>query len=104
MQYCFFLCFCPIHCVSKDWHLTSIHSIACPRQLHHRVEAQMSSSNVFWVSASLTTASLSLQILKKEEAIPWPGTLAIVHSYIAYKEGDSTSLQHPPGLNAYAPP
>ncbi|XP_051545750.1 PHD finger protein 21A-like isoform X6 [Myxocyprinus asiaticus] len=25
-------------------------------------------------------------ILKKEEAIPWPGTLAIVHSYIAYKE------------------
>uniref|UniRef100_A0A8D3EEF9 PHD finger protein 21A n=1 Tax=Scophthalmus maximus TaxID=52904 RepID=A0A8D3EEF9_SCOMX len=26
------------------------------------------------------------QILKKEEAIPWPGTLAIVHSYIAYKE------------------
>ncbi|XP_032895119.1 PHD finger protein 21A isoform X2 [Amblyraja radiata] len=25
------------------------------------------------------------QILKKEEAIPWPGTLAIVHSYIAYK-------------------
>jgi len=28
-----------------------------------------------------------LQILKKEEAIPWPGTLAIVHSYIAYKEG-----------------
>ncbi|CAG5958416.1 unnamed protein product [Menidia menidia] len=29
-------------------------------------------------------------ILKKEEAIPWPGTLAIVHSYIAYKEGDGT--------------
>ncbi|XP_034443024.1 PHD finger protein 21A isoform X6 [Hippoglossus hippoglossus] len=26
------------------------------------------------------------KILKKEEAIPWPGTLAIVHSYIAYKE------------------
>uniref|UniRef100_F1SI97 PHD finger protein 21A n=1 Tax=Sus scrofa TaxID=9823 RepID=F1SI97_PIG len=25
------------------------------------------------------------QMLKKEEAIPWPGTLAIVHSYIAYK-------------------
>lgn len=36
----------------------------------------------------LTTASFSPQILKKEEAIPWPGTLAIVHSYIAYKEGD----------------
>uniref|UniRef100_A0AAY5JY04 PHD-type domain-containing protein n=1 Tax=Esox lucius TaxID=8010 RepID=A0AAY5JY04_ESOLU len=27
------------------------------------------------------------QILKKEDAIQWPGTLAIVHSYIAYKEG-----------------
>lgn len=27
------------------------------------------------------------QMLKKEEAIPWPGTLAIVHSYIAYKAG-----------------
>lgn len=26
-------------------------------------------------------------MLKKEEAIPWPGTLAIVHSYIAYKAG-----------------
>uniref|UniRef100_A0A4W5PPA1 PHD finger protein 21A n=1 Tax=Hucho hucho TaxID=62062 RepID=A0A4W5PPA1_9TELE len=25
-------------------------------------------------------------ILKKEDAIQWPGTLAIVHSYIAYKE------------------
>lgn len=36
----------------------------------------------------MTTPSFSLQILKKEEAIPWPGTLAIVHSYIAYKEGD----------------
>lgn len=37
----------------------------------------------------MTIPSVSLQILKKEEAIPWPGTLAIVHSYIAYKEGDS---------------
>lgn len=27
------------------------------------------------------------QIMEKEEAIPWPGTLAIVHSYIAYKAG-----------------
>ncbi|XP_064168390.1 PHD finger protein 21A-like isoform X2 [Anguilla rostrata] len=25
------------------------------------------------------------QIVKKEEVVPWPGTLAIVHSYIAYK-------------------
>lgn len=30
---------------------------------------------------------ISFQMLKKEEAIPWPGTLAIVHSYIAYKAG-----------------
>lgn len=45
----------------------------------------------------MTTQSLSLQILKKEEAIPWPGTLAIVHSYIAYKEGDDrlfSTLKH----------
>lgn len=40
----------------------------------------------------MTTLSFSLQILKKEEAIPWPGTLAIVHSYIAYKEGDVRRL------------
>lgn len=45
-------------------------------------------------SASISTVRFSRQILKKEEAIPWPGTLAIVHSYIAYKEGDS----EPPGL------
>lgn len=38
----------------------------------------------------MKTPSFSLQILKKEEAIPWPGTLAIVHSYIAYKEGDGS--------------
>lgn len=42
---------------------------------------------VFPASTSVTALSFSLQILKKEEAIPWPGTLAIVHSYIAYKEG-----------------
>lgn len=41
----------------------------------------------------MTTASLSLQILKKEEAIPWPGTLAIVHSYIAYKEAKEEEKQ-----------
>ncbi|XP_037109452.1 PHD finger protein 21A isoform X3 [Syngnathus acus] len=33
------------------------------------------------------------QILKKEEAIPWPGTLAIVHSYIAYKEAKEEEKQ-----------
>ncbi len=29
-----------------------------------------------------------LQILQKEDAIEWPGTLAIVHSYISYKAGE----------------
>lgn len=47
------------------------------------------SVSLFRVSVCVTPLSFSLQILKKEEAIPWPGTLAIVHSYIAYKEGDS---------------
>uniref|UniRef100_A0A665ULU6 PHD finger protein 21Ab n=1 Tax=Echeneis naucrates TaxID=173247 RepID=A0A665ULU6_ECHNA len=41
----------------------------------------------------LTILSFSLQILKKEEAIPWPGTLAIVHSYIAYKEAKEEEKQ-----------
>lgn len=47
----------------------------------------------------MTALSFFLQILKKEEAIPWPGTLAIVHSYIAYKEGDfrSSLLRRLPG-------
>jgi len=35
----------------------------------------------------LNLETLFFQMLKKEEAIPWPGTLAIVHSYIAYKAG-----------------
>ncbi|XP_042197239.1 PHD finger protein 21A isoform X5 [Callorhinchus milii] len=34
-----------------------------------------------------------LKILKKEEAIPWPGTLAIVHSYIAYKAAKEEEKQ-----------
>ncbi|XP_041693700.2 PHD finger protein 21A isoform X1 [Coregonus clupeaformis] len=33
------------------------------------------------------------QILKKEDAIEWPGTLAIVHSYIAYKEAKEEEKQ-----------
>ncbi|XP_036400310.1 PHD finger protein 21A-like isoform X4 [Megalops cyprinoides] len=33
------------------------------------------------------------KILKKEEAIPWPGTLAIVHSYIAYKAAKEEEKQ-----------
>ncbi|XP_029614249.1 PHD finger protein 21A isoform X5 [Salmo trutta] len=32
-------------------------------------------------------------ILKKEDAIQWPGTLAIVHSYIAYKEAKEEEKQ-----------
>ncbi|KAG8438393.1 hypothetical protein GDO86_008902 [Hymenochirus boettgeri] len=33
------------------------------------------------------------QMLKKEDAIPWPGTLAIVHSYIAYKAAKEEEKQ-----------
>ncbi|XP_030649631.1 PHD finger protein 21Aa [Chanos chanos] len=33
------------------------------------------------------------QILKKEEAITWPGTLAIVHSYISYKAAKEEEKQ-----------
>ncbi|XP_038261005.1 PHD finger protein 21A isoform X8 [Dermochelys coriacea] len=33
------------------------------------------------------------QMLKKEEAVPWPGTLAIVHSYIAYKAAKEEEKQ-----------
>ncbi|XP_056383610.1 PHD finger protein 21A isoform X5 [Hyla sarda] len=35
----------------------------------------------------------STDMLKKEEAIPWPGTLAIVHSYIAYKAAKEEEKQ-----------
>ncbi|XP_062824008.1 PHD finger protein 21A isoform X6 [Anolis carolinensis] len=35
----------------------------------------------------------SADMLKKEEAIPWPGTLAIVHSYIAYKTAKEEEKQ-----------
>ncbi|XP_052321338.1 PHD finger protein 21A isoform X5 [Oncorhynchus keta] len=33
------------------------------------------------------------KILKKEDSIQWPGTLAIVHSYIAYKEAKEEEKQ-----------
>ncbi|XP_028811797.1 PHD finger protein 21Aa isoform X5 [Denticeps clupeoides] len=33
------------------------------------------------------------KIMKKDEAIPWPGTLAIVHSYIAYKTAKEEEKQ-----------
>ncbi|XP_041917520.1 PHD finger protein 21Aa isoform X3 [Alosa sapidissima] len=33
------------------------------------------------------------KMMKKEEAIPWPGTLAIVHSYIAYKAAKEEEKQ-----------
>lgn len=65
-----------------------IHPLPAPPQPHHRVGLNLPSLSPACTSASLTLLSFSLQILKKEEAIPWPGTLAIVHSYIAYKEGD----------------
>ncbi|XP_042197236.1 PHD finger protein 21A isoform X3 [Callorhinchus milii] len=39
------------------------------------------------------TKITTLSILKKEEAIPWPGTLAIVHSYIAYKAAKEEEKQ-----------
>ncbi|XP_075423640.1 PHD finger protein 21A isoform X6 [Ascaphus truei] len=35
----------------------------------------------------------STDMLKKEEVIPWPGTLAIVHSYIAYKAAKEEEKQ-----------
>lgn len=35
------------------------------------------------------------QILQKEDAIEWPGTLAIVHSYISYKAGESSYNSKP---------
>ncbi|KTG35622.1 hypothetical protein cypCar_00021948 [Cyprinus carpio] len=44
-------------------------------------------------STGLLLREFLLQILKKEEAIPWPGTLAIVHSYIAYKEAKEEEKQ-----------
>ncbi|XP_016384071.1 PHD finger protein 21A-like [Sinocyclocheilus rhinocerous] len=44
-------------------------------------------------STVLLLREFLLQILKKEEAIPWPGTLAIVHSYIAYKEAKEEEKQ-----------
>ncbi|CAH2325907.1 PHD finger 21A isoform X1 [Pelobates cultripes] len=47
--------------------------------------------------ASILPVSLpspySTDMLKKEEAIPWPGTLAIVHSYIAYKAAKEEEKQ-----------
>ncbi|XP_053304627.1 PHD finger protein 21A isoform X6 [Spea bombifrons] len=33
------------------------------------------------------------KMMKKEDAIPWPGTLAIVHSYIAYKAAKEEEKQ-----------
>ncbi|XP_074853669.1 PHD finger protein 21A isoform X6 [Carettochelys insculpta] len=51
----------------------------------------------FTFPASVQPVSLpspsSTDMLKKEEAIPWPGTLAIVHSYIAYKTAKEEEKQ-----------
>uniref|UniRef100_A0A1A8CSS8 PHD finger protein 21Ab n=1 Tax=Nothobranchius kadleci TaxID=1051664 RepID=A0A1A8CSS8_NOTKA len=69
----------------------------CPKcqdqRSHLSVETGPVSFDPFWVLARVTPLSFSLQILKKEEAIPWPGTLAIVHSYIAYKEAKEEEKQ-----------
>lgn len=89
MQYCFFvllshsLCRYRLASHIHPLHRSSLLGLTAGWRLI------LSPSDLFLVPASVTTLSFSLQILKKEEAIPWPGTLAIVHSYIAYKEGDS---------------
>lgn len=87
MQYCFFVL------------LSHPLSVKLASHVHHFIARPLCAapqggglvrppSGFFPASTSVTTLTLLLQILKKEEAIPWPGTLAIVHSYIAYKEGD----------------
>ncbi|XP_078076538.1 PHD finger protein 21Aa isoform X5 [Mustelus asterias] len=47
----------------------------------------------FGAPAQPASSPSSVDILKKEEAIPWPGTLAIVHSYIAYKAAKEEEKQ-----------
>ncbi|XP_078540519.1 PHD finger protein 21A isoform X3 [Lissotriton helveticus] len=51
----------------------------------------------FLYPASIAAVSfpspVSTEMLKKEEALPWPGTLAIVHSYIAYKAAKEEEKQ-----------
>ncbi|XP_069077838.1 PHD finger protein 21A isoform X4 [Pleurodeles waltl] len=51
----------------------------------------------FLFPASIAAVSypspVSTEMLKKEEALPWPGTLAIVHSYIAYKAAKEEEKQ-----------
>lgn len=88
MQYCFFVLLS--HSLCRYRLASHIHPLHRSSQLGLTAGWRLilSSSDLFLVPASVTTLSLSPQILKKEEAIPWPGTLAIVHSYIAYKEGD----------------
>lgn len=88
MQYCFFVLLS--HPLCRYRLASHIHPLHRSSQLGLTAgwRLTLSSSDLFLVLASVTTLSFSLQILKKEEAIPWPGTLAIVHSYIAYKEGD----------------
>lgn len=88
MQYCFFVLLS--HSLCRYRLASHIHPLHRSSQLGLTAGWRLilSSSDLFLVPASVTTLSFSPQILKKEEAIPWPGTLAIVHSYIAYKEGD----------------
>ncbi|XP_055754958.1 PHD finger protein 21A-like isoform X5 [Salvelinus fontinalis] len=68
---------------------TSSHS-ASPA--HHRPERGGSHFPVHPHTLPLPRPS-SRDILMKDEAIPWPGTLAIVHSYIAYKAAKEEEKQ-----------
>ncbi|XP_070301469.1 PHD finger protein 21A isoform X6 [Salvelinus sp. IW2-2015] len=68
---------------------TSSHS-ASPA--HHRSERGGSHFPVHPHTLPLPRPS-SGDILMKDEAIPWPGTLAIVHSYIAYKAAKEEEKQ-----------
>ncbi|XP_013981909.2 PHD finger protein 21A isoform X5 [Salmo salar] len=68
---------------------TSSHS-ASPA--HHRPERGGSHFPVHPHTLPLPRPS-SGDILMKDEAIPWPGTLAIVHSYIAYKAAKEEEKQ-----------
>ncbi|XP_052317968.1 PHD finger protein 21A-like isoform X3 [Oncorhynchus keta] len=68
---------------------TSSHS-ASPA--HHRPERGGSHFPVHPHTLPLPSPN-SGDILMKDEAIPWPGTLAIVHSYIAYKAAKEEEKQ-----------
>lgn len=63
--------------VSHFPHLLCLHLYPCVYQGYSGVCVLIAKSRFY-----------NLQILKKDEVIEWPGTLAIVHSYISYKAGN----------------